>query len=191
MDWSALLQQYGYFAILVGAFFEGETILLLGAYAVHQHLMNFWWLIVVAMLGSFFGDQFYYFLGRKFGFDFFKKRPQLISKFDQASVFIDRYPILTILLMRFAWGLRTAIPISFGIKRYPFILYAVVNLLACFIWAFTIVTMGMQFSHWLHQLWQNILLHELEDRIFLFVSLTMILISIVIIFILHQKKYRD
>ena len=93
--------------------------------------------------------------------------------------------------MRFAWGLRTAIPISFGIKRYPFILYAVVNLLACFIWAFTIVTMGMQFSHWLHQLWQNILPQELEDRIFLFVGLTMILISIVIIFIFHQKKHRD
>lgn len=62
MDWSALLQQYGYFAILVGAFFEGETILLLGAYAVHQHLMNFWWLIVVAMLGSFLEINFTIFL---------------------------------------------------------------------------------------------------------------------------------
>ena len=59
IDWSALLQHYGYFAILVGTFFEGESVLLLAAYTVHQHLLNFWWVIAAAMLGGFFGDQLY------------------------------------------------------------------------------------------------------------------------------------
>lgn len=35
MDWTYLLQHYGYFAVVIGSFFEGETILMLGAYAVH------------------------------------------------------------------------------------------------------------------------------------------------------------
>ena len=58
-DWSALLQHYGYLAVFVGAFFEGETVLLLGAYAVQQHIFSFWNLIAVAMVGGFLGDQMY------------------------------------------------------------------------------------------------------------------------------------
>lgn len=60
MNWTDLIQHYGYFAILIGSFFEGETVLMLGAYAVHQHVFNFWLLIIVAMLGGFLGDQLYY-----------------------------------------------------------------------------------------------------------------------------------
>ncbi|MHA3892824.1 hypothetical protein [Acinetobacter sp. GXMZU3951] len=45
LDWGYVLQHYGYFAVMLGAFFEGETVVLLGAYAVHQHVLNFWWLL--------------------------------------------------------------------------------------------------------------------------------------------------
>ncbi|WP_171255189.1 DedA family protein, partial [Acinetobacter terrae] len=114
INWSTLLQHYGYLAILVGTFFEGETVLLLGAYAVNQHILNFWLLIATAMIGSFIGDQFYYHMGRKYGYDFISRRPKLERKFQQASLFVEYYPTLSILLMRFAWGLRTVIPISFG-----------------------------------------------------------------------------
>ncbi|WP_425919032.1 hypothetical protein [Acinetobacter sp. TSRC1-2] len=57
MNWTDLLQHYGYFAIFIGSFFEGETVLMLGAYAVHQHIFNFWLLIIVVMLGGFLGGS--------------------------------------------------------------------------------------------------------------------------------------
>ena len=159
-DWSALLQHYGYLAVFVGAFFEGETVLRLGAYAVQQHIFSFWNLIAVAMVGGFLGDQMYYYLGKKYGYSFIKNRPKLNQKFQRASQLILRYPTLTILLMRFLWGLRTIIPMSFGIVHYPAVRYFLMNLIASFIWAFVVVSVGLQISHWLHVFWHLLLPHQ-------------------------------
>ena len=160
IDWSALLQHYGYFAILVGTFFEGESILLLAAYAVHQHLLNFWWVIAAAMLGGLFGDQLYYQIGARYGDQFIQKRPELSKKFQKASHLIQRYPALIILLMRFAWGFRTVIPISFGIRHYSLWRYILTNIIACFIWAMLVVSIGLQVSRALHQFWNFLMPHQ-------------------------------
>ena len=165
IDWSALLQHYGYFAILVGTFFEGESVLLLAAYAVHQHLLNFWWVIAAAMLGGFFGDQLYYQIGARYGDHFIQQRPKLSQKFQKASQLIQRYLTLTILLMRLAWGLRTVIPISFGIQRYSLWRYMLINIVACFIWAVLVVSVGLKVSHALHQFWKFLMPHQEDIRI--------------------------
>lgn len=162
MNWSDLIQHFGYFAIFAGALFEGETVLMLGAYAVHQHLMNFWGLIAAAMLGGFIGDQFYYQLGRRYGQKLLNTRAELAEKFEKASQFIERYPILTILVMRFAWGFRTVLPIAVGIKGYPLWKYVLINLLACFIWAWLIVMLGVKITHTLHIFWRQTLPYHEE-----------------------------
>ena len=164
IDWVNLLQHYGYYAVIVGTFFEGETILLLGAYAVQQNVFNFWILILAAMVGGFIGDQFYYQIGVKFGHDFIHSRPKLAKRFHEASKWIDAYPILSILFMRFAWGLRTVIPISFGIKKYSLWRYMTINIFASFLWAFVVVSIGLQVTHWLHQLW-DYLIYEDEQML--------------------------
>ncbi|OTG65553.1 DedA family protein [Acinetobacter silvestris] len=189
LDWSSLLQHYGYFAIIIGTFFEGETILLLGAYAVHQHMLNFWLLIAAAMLGGFIGDQLYYQIGAKYGYAFIQQRPKLDEKFQRASQLIERYPTLSILLMRFAWGLRTAIPMSFGIKKYSRYRYITVNILACFIWAFIIVSVGLQISHWLHVFWKFLMPHQHKIVIIGAVMSSIIILRIVYSgFIRVQKR---
>lgn len=160
IDWASFLQHYGYYAVLIGTFLEGETILLLSAYAVQHDIFNFWLLITVATIGSFIGDQFYYQIGAKFGHSFIHNRPKLAQKFHQASQWIDRYPTLSILFMRFAWGLRTVIPISFGIKKYPLPHYIMVNIAASFLWAFVVVSIGLQVAHWLHQFWQFFMIED-------------------------------
>lgn len=162
MNWTELIQHYGYWAIFAGTLFEGETVLMLGAYAVHQHLLNFWLLLLVAMLGSFIGDQFYYQLGARYGQKMLESQPEFSKKFQRASQFIDRYPILTILGMRFAWGLRTVLPIAVGIKAYPIWKYVLINIVACFIWAWVVISAGVYITHALHAFWQYILPYDEE-----------------------------
>ncbi|WP_227602074.1 MULTISPECIES: DedA family protein [Acinetobacter] len=162
MNWTELIQHYGYWAIFAGTLFEGETVLMLGAYAVHQHLLNFWLLLSVAMLGSFIGDQFYYQLGVRYGQKMLESQPEFAKKFQRASQFIDRYPILTILGMRFAWGLRTVLPIAVGIKAYPIWKYVLINIVACFIWAWVVISAGVYITHALHAFWQYILPYDEE-----------------------------
>ena len=191
MDWTSLLQHYGYFAVIIGSFFEGETLLMLGAYAVHQHVLHFWLLIFSAMLGGFIGDQLYYQIGRHYGYSFIVQHPKLNQKFQQASVLIERYPTLCILLMRFAWGLRTVLPMIIGIKRYPQIRYIIINIVACFLWAFVVVSVGLQVTHWLHQFWQGFL-HDDEYSawIILAVIFCILLARGIFMLISHVKRQK-
>lgn len=187
MNWADLLQHYGYFAIFIGTLLEGETVLILGAYAVHQHIFHFWIFIMVAMAGGFIGDQFYYQIGARYGQKIIHSKPQLEKKFAQASIIIDNYPVLTILLMRSAWGLRTILPISIGIKAYPVWKYIGVNLLACFIWAFVIVSVGLQISHWLHVFWLKMLPYHQDIYIVLAVVACIVLARIIYALFIHHK----
>lgn len=178
MNWTDLIQHYGYFAISIGTLFEGETVLMLGAYAVHQHLLNFPLLIAVAMLGSFIGDQFYYQIGKRYGQKLIQTKPEFAEKFDRASQFIEHYPVLTILFMRFAWGFRTILPIAVGIRAYPVWKYVLINIIACFIWAMVVATIGFQISHYLHLFWEKMLPYHQDIYIVIAVVLCIVLLRV-------------
>ena len=188
MNWTDLLQHYGYFAIFIGAFFEGENVLMLGAYAVHQHVMSFWLLIAVAVVGSFIGDQFYYQVGRRYGQKLLQTKPKFAEKFERASQFIERFPILTILLMRFAWGLRTVLPITVGIKAYPLWKYILINLMACFLWALIVVSFGLQMSHWLHLFWTKMLPYHQGINIIVYVIVCLLMIKVIYVITMYLKS---
>ncbi|WP_245668237.1 DedA family protein [Acinetobacter gandensis] len=174
MNWTDLIQHYGYIAIFIGTLFEGETVLMIGAYAVHQHILHFPMLIAVAILGSFIGDQFYYQMGAHYGQKLIQSNAEFAQKFDRASQFIERYPILTILFMRFAWGFRTILPIAVGVRAYPVWKYVLINLVACFIWAMLVATIGFQISHYLHLFWAKMLPYHQEIYIVIAVLLCIV-----------------
>ena len=98
--------------------------------------------------------------------------------------------MLTILLMRFAWGLRTILPISIGIKAYPLGKYILINLLACFIWAFVVVSVGLQISHWLHAFCAKILPYHQDIYIVLAVVGCILLARIYTLLIQHKHSIK-
>ena len=64
---SGFIKDYGYFALFVGTFLEGETILVLGGLAAAAGDLDLGWVIVVAFCGSLAGDQTVFFIGRFLG----------------------------------------------------------------------------------------------------------------------------
>jgi membrane protein DedA with SNARE-associated domain len=70
-----LVSHYGYVALVVGTFFEGETILVAAGFAAHGGYLKLQWVILGAFLGSLAGDQFYFFVGRMKGKAFLHRRP--------------------------------------------------------------------------------------------------------------------
>jgi membrane protein DedA with SNARE-associated domain len=74
MDINALIEQYGYAALVIGSVAEGETITLLGGVAAHQGLLKFPLVVAAVALGGMIGDQLLYFLGLRFG-------PTLLKRF--------------------------------------------------------------------------------------------------------------
>ncbi len=63
MDLQSIIEHYGYAAILIGTFLEGETILVLAGLAAHQGYLVLSWVISAAFLGSLCGDQLFFIWG--------------------------------------------------------------------------------------------------------------------------------
>lgn len=67
MDIPGLIQNYGYLAVAVGTFLEGETILIMAGAAAHRGYLTMPMVIMVGTIASFFGDQLYFYVGRRYG----------------------------------------------------------------------------------------------------------------------------
>lgn len=150
MNLSELLQQYGYLAVFVGGLFEGETILMLGAFAVHQGYLSLWPLIACGAAAAFLADQFYFHLGRRKGAQLLASRPKLRAHVERANGFVSRHPVATIFLMRFAWGLRIALPATLGMSRMTAPVYAALDAVAALLWATVVALFGVRLTAWVH-----------------------------------------
>lgn len=112
MSLETLISTYGYAAIGIGAFLEGETILILGGLAAHRGYLELPWVIVCAFLGTLFGDQLYFYIGRTKGKALLERRPHWKSKSEKVFLLLNRHQVWVILGFRFLYGLRTVTPLE-------------------------------------------------------------------------------
>jgi len=138
-----LLADYGYYAVFFAGLIEGETMLLLGAYAAHQGYLHLLPLIACGAAAAFLSDQFYFQLGRRKGQQVLQRHPKLQTRFDKAVAIVDRHPIATVMLMRFAWGLRIVFPVALGMSRMRTALYLPLSALSAVVWATVVVNLGL------------------------------------------------
>lgn len=152
MHLSALLEHYGYFAVFFAGLFEGETILMLGAYAVHQGYLSLWPLVACGAAAAFLADQFYFHLGRRKGAALMDKRPAMAEHIARVNGFVSRHPIATVFLMRFAWGLRIVLPATLGMGPMRASVFAALNVPAALVWAVVVALFGLKLTALLHGL---------------------------------------
>jgi membrane protein DedA with SNARE-associated domain len=150
MHLSHLLEHYGYLAVFIAGLFEGETMLMLGAYAVHQGYLSLWPLVACGAAAAFLTDQFYFHLGRRKGMELLATRPKLRAHIERVNGFVGRHPLATIFLMRFAWGLRVVLPATLGMGRMSAPVYAVLTAIASVVWATAVSLFGVTLTGWIH-----------------------------------------
>ena len=129
------LQEFGYFALFLGTFFEGETILVLAGFLAFRGYMDLKLVMIVAFLGSYAGDQLWYFLGRKHGRKLLARKPRWQLMGDKALEHIRKHPDIWVLSFRFVYGLRTVMPVAIGLSGYPPLRYLLLNGIGAAVWA--------------------------------------------------------
>lgn len=142
-----LIEQYGYLAVLVGTFFEGETVLVLGGFAAQHGFLRLDLVMLVAFIGSFCGDQLWFLLGRRYGRRWLARRPLMAERAARVTRLLDRNATLFILGFRFVWGLRTVSPMAIAISNVSPLRFFVLNLIAAAIWAVAVGLLGYLFGH--------------------------------------------
>jgi len=60
MSIESMIENYGYWALLIGTFFEGETIVILAGFLAHQGYLKLHWIILISFFGSLCGDQLFF-----------------------------------------------------------------------------------------------------------------------------------
>ena len=142
------ISTYGYAAVGIGAFLEGETFLVLGGFAAHSGYLELPWVIASAFTGALFGDQLYYNLGRLKGKAFLESRPTWKIKSERVFVLMERHQVWLILGFRFLYGLRVVTPFIIGIVGTT-------------IWATSITVLGFLFGNALEAIFGNIKKYEI------------------------------
>jgi len=147
MSLPQLLAEYGYLAVFAGSLVEGETIVVLAGFAAQQGYMSPQWILALAFFGGATGDQFYFFLGRRFGDALLLRLPRLVSPAARVSRLLLRYHEGLIVGMRFMYGLRVLGAIAIGMSKVPAWRFVLFNSVGAAIWALTFTTLGFMFGH--------------------------------------------
>lgn len=178
-DW---LSQYGYLAIIVITFLEGESVVILAGIAAYQGMMSLEWVLVAAVIGSFCGDQFYFTIGRCYGAPMLKKWPSLEGKIAWAFRLVRNYETLFILCFRFIYGVRNISPFVIALAGVPRIKFMALNLVAACLWAMTFTFGGYFFGKALEKVMGN------HQTIALIVLVVVVVVAAIIAWIRKRRN---
>jgi membrane protein DedA with SNARE-associated domain len=162
MTIESFIDSYGYAAILIGTFLEGETILVLGGFAAHRGYLSLPWVIVAALAGTLFGDQLYFFLGRWHGQKVLAKRPSWKARAARAQNLLERFQKPLILVFRFLYGLRTVTPFVIGMSSVSTVQFVLLNIIGALVWAVLVGVGGYAFGSALEAIIGDVKKYELE-----------------------------
>lgn len=141
-----LIQEYGYWAILLGTMLEGETVLILGGFAAHRGYLSLPAVIAVAFVGTLCGDQFFFYLGRRHAQAVLARYPTWNARIDRARQLLERYHQPLLLVFRFLYGLRSVIPFAVGLSRIRAVQFVALNVAGAAVWAVLVAVAGYTFG---------------------------------------------
>ena len=157
----SLIETYGYWAILLGTFLEGETILVLGGWAAHLGYLSLPGVMLSAFVGSFTGDQLYFYIGRRYGPRLIARRLSWQANADRVYAILARHETFLILTFRFYYGLRNVTPFVIGASQISRRRFFILNFIGAAIWAVTVGAGGYYFGHAMRALFADIARIEL------------------------------
>lgn len=168
MTLELLVDTYGYLAVLVGTFLEGETILVLGGFIAHRGYLHLPWVILAAFVGTLCGDQLFFFMGRWHSQKILAKRPSWKKQIDRAHRLLERFGTPLVLGFRFMYGLRSVTPFVIGMSPFPTAKFVLLNVAGALVWAIAVGTGGYLFGNAMEILIGDVKRHEM--KVFAFIA---------------------
>jgi membrane protein DedA with SNARE-associated domain len=165
----AIITQFGYLVVFIGAILEGETVVVLAGYFAHKGLLNIFLVVILAFFGAVICDQMFFFLGYFKGKKILRRIPK--DKIRKIHSLIRKYDTLYIIGFRFLYGMRTISPLIIGSSRVNILKFVLLNISSAFIWAVIFASGGYFFG----QVFSRIV-GRVEVEILLLAAVTVIII---------------
>jgi membrane protein DedA with SNARE-associated domain len=141
----------------------GETSPLLGGLAAFDRNLRLVTVIGAVALGTWLGGLLFYWLGRSQGRRIRKRWPRARPVIIRSIAIVRRHPWRASLGIRFAYGLRIALPIACGVAHLPLTKYAIGTAISSLLWSLVFTVLGW----WLGRTTETFLGHvrEMESMI--------------------------
>ena len=168
---------------LIFAFAASHSLLftLFAGYASSTEALDLGTLVVVVWTGSFLGDAFRFWIGRRFGNQWLSPFPR-IHRISQTVVqLVDRYYVWLILFHRYPHGIRGVAGFAFGMSRLPWSIFLAFNFVAAGLWSAAILSAGHAFGH---------ISEKLMSDAFSGFGMVMLIVFLVLSWILSRKLER-
>lgn len=162
MTLESIVINYGYPAIFIGTFIEGETILVLGGLVVHLGYLSFPGVVGAAFAGSLLGDQLAFHVGRLYGTSLLDRRPGLRKRIDRVHKKTSRFRSGIVVGFRFLYGLRNIIPFMLGTSAMPSGKFILLNAVGAVLWSTSVTAGGYLFGKAMDSILGNVRRYELE-----------------------------
>jgi membrane protein DedA with SNARE-associated domain len=141
-----LIIKFGYPALFLGSFLEGESVLIASGFLARGGYLNLKLVMLVALSATYMADVSLYFLGRAKGKGIITKFPIARAYYPKVKTLFDKYGIWAIFIARYLYGLRLASAATFGLMKMKRGKYLPFDFLSCTIWAVLVGGLGYTFG---------------------------------------------
>ena len=135
-------RMWAYITLGATGAFVGEASPLIGGVAAFDRNLSLVNVIIAVAIGTWLGNLGMYWLGRAQERWIRKRWPKLRPYVLRSIKIVRRNPWRVSLAIRFAYGLRIALPIGCGVARLPLYVYAVGSGISAIAWALLFGTLG-------------------------------------------------
>jgi len=98
--------------------------------------------IMIAALGAFIGDQFWFYIGHRYGQATLSRFPKLAKYADKIRPWLKGKSDWIAISSRFIYGTRTISPLLLSMNGYPARRFVVINSISASLWAVLVVGSG-------------------------------------------------
>lgn len=135
-------RMWAYITLGATGAFVGEASPLIGGLAAFDRNLNLVNVVIAVAIGTWLGNLAMYWLGRAQERWIRKRWPKLRPYVLRSIKIVRRNPWRVSLLIRFAYGLRIALPIGCGVARLPLYVYAIGSGVSAVAWALVFGILG-------------------------------------------------
>lgn len=140
-----IIRRYGLWAVFFGTMIEGDLTLLLAGVLARAGLFSFEEALAVGTAGGFIGDSITYWIGSRFRDKAYKLKFFLRAK-PRIEKLMRKFGILSVFIVKFAYGLRTASALFWGLAHFGKTKFLLLTLASCLTWVGILVGLGFTFA---------------------------------------------
>ncbi|HEY6331587.1 MAG TPA: DedA family protein [Blastocatellia bacterium] len=176
-----LLRKYGLIAVFFGTMVEGDLTLLLSGVLARAGAFTLSEAVLVGTAAGFVGDSISYFIGARF-----RGTARSLRFFNRARPRIERlmkrFGVLSVFIVKYVYGLRTASAIFWGLAHFRFYRFAPLTLVSCLLWVGVLAGLGFTFATGVEEL--------IGDFRHLQIALLLGLIIVITIYVISRFERR-